>query len=144
MLTNNETRSNLPKLACNANSICSTCCAPRRSNRTRALTVLAAENLISLPVVGVRRTWCWAIASHHGKTSRVDAVVVRLSSGLLLFTLGSLLALALLGCTLSLLRLELDLLQTVIRALIVQLCVLGRNLFTSCVTVAATASTKIC
>jgi hypothetical protein len=74
----------------------------------------------------------------------VDAVVVRLSSGLLLFTLGSLLALALLGCTLSLLRLELDLLQTVIRALIVQLCVLGRNLFTSCVTVAATASTKIC
>jgi hypothetical protein len=74
----------------------------------------------------------------------MDAVVVRLSSGLLLLTLGTLFALALLGCALGLLRLELDTLQAVVCALVVELCVLGCDLLTSRIAVAATASTGSC
>lgn len=72
----------------------------------------------------------------------MDAVVIRLSSSFLLFTLSTLLGLALLGCALGLLGLELNPLQAVVCALVVQLCVLGGNLLTSRLAVTATSSTE--
>lgn len=85
----------------------------------------------------------WAVCrSQHGKTGRVDTVSISLGLGLLrtICALCTLLA-ALLSGALSLLHLQLDALNAVVRALVVQLLVLGLDLLTSCIAVAATAST---
>lgn len=86
---------------------------------------------------GVRRT---VISSHHGKTSRVNTDIVRLSSSFLLFPILSA-PLALLSRAVGLLHLELGALLAVVGALVVQLVVLGCDLFASCFVVATTAGT---
>lgn len=69
----------------------------------------------------------------------MDASIVRLSSYLLL-SLSTFLAL--LGCTVGLLHLELCALLAIVGALVMQFVVLSRNLFTSYFAVAAATSTK--
>ena len=72
----------------------------------------------------------------------MDTVSISLGLGLLrtICALCTLLA-TLLSGALSLLHLQLDALNAVVRALVVQLLVLGLDLLTSCVAVATTAST---